>query len=331
MKLIKKVLTAGRAAALLAAAGMMFPGCGETITKTEYEEFEVPDYKEGTGGTAVTAENFIKIGDPEYAEEFPLGGEYKLDGDITLPPDGWQPVGSAAAPFSGRLHGSGYTITLTLPDSHLQYTGLFGYMKGAIIDNLKINLANDYGTVLVFDDENTKKDVEGVPAVLDSEDNVYLGILAAYAEDSIISGVTLGAEEGKGLNFRNTTAAPVSAGGILGYGLDIILTNSSSSVNIKAESAGWTGGITGRYWTTTSSGYSLLKGLTIKGNLDIKLTGVDKKLYAGGITGSGYMGDFLDNRCESGTLSVSSTKYCEIYAGGITGYFILPILYGTAR
>jgi len=315
MKLIKKVLTAGRAAALLAAAGMMFPGCGETITKTEYEEFEVPDYKEGTGGTAVTAENFIKIGDPEYAEEFPLGGEYKLDGDITLPPEGWQPVGSAAAPFSGKLHGSGHTITLTLPDSHLQYTGLFGYMKGAIIDNLNINLANDYGTVLVFDDENTKKDVEGVPAVLDSEDYVYLGILAAYAEDSIISGVTLGAEEGKGLNFRNTTAAPVSAGGILGYGLDIILTNSSSSVNIKAESAGWTGGIIG----CLAKSDGVLTYLTIKGDIDIDATD-DKTVYAGGIAGS-IGADVLvfNNECGSKKISVSITQFGTVYAGGIAG------------
>lgn len=44
--------------------------------------------------------------------------------------DSWTPVGSAAAPFTGKLDGAGHTIrSLPIPDADTNYQGLFGYVS----------------------------------------------------------------------------------------------------------------------------------------------------------------------------------------------------------
>lgn len=76
-----------------------------------------------------------------------LDGHYKLMADINLTDVGnWQPLGDSAIPFSGEFVGNGYTISGLTSQGHVS-GGLFGYISGAIISNIFIEV-NDISSLL---------------------------------------------------------------------------------------------------------------------------------------------------------------------------------------
>ena len=109
---------------------------------------------------------------------------YKLEQDYDLSGIEWTPVGTNGKPFTGVLDGNGHTIsninvnkfkvsyeTADTLDwiSSGDYQGLFGYISGAEIKNLKVS--------------NIIFDIDKAP-----EANYFLGAIAGYATDgSIIS------------------------------------------------------------------------------------------------------------------------------------------------
>jgi hypothetical protein len=65
---------------------------------------------------------------------------------------GWVPIGSNGHPFKGTFDGGGYTITgLYINNSSLTYVGLFGYLVGSIVDNLRLSDASVTGNEGVGD------------------------------------------------------------------------------------------------------------------------------------------------------------------------------------
>ncbi|MDR0275069.1 MAG: hypothetical protein LBI48_06975, partial [Burkholderiaceae bacterium] len=84
-----------------------------------------------------------------------LGLYYKLAGDIDLTDyllsyDGpgynggayWNPIGTAATPFTGNFDGAGHTINgLMIYRDSASYAGLFGYASGAVIANLGVGIS----------------------------------------------------------------------------------------------------------------------------------------------------------------------------------------------
>ena len=56
---------------------------------------------------------------------------------------GWLPVGAYSTPFTGSFDGNGYKITgLRIDRSNTGYVGLFGYINGATIRNLGVEIAS---------------------------------------------------------------------------------------------------------------------------------------------------------------------------------------------
>ncbi len=101
------------------------------------------------------------------ADSSTLAGNYILAADIDLSDiPNWQPIGDSANGFTGSFDGSGYEISgMTI--SGYEYAGLFGYVHGASISNLGVNVNN----------------------INSSSTHAYAGGLAAQANRSFISNV----------------------------------------------------------------------------------------------------------------------------------------------
>ena len=101
------------------------------------------------------------------ADSSTLAGNYILAANIDLSDiPNWRPIGDSANGFTGSFDGSGYEISgMTI--SGYEYAGLFGYVHGASISNLGVNVNN----------------------INSSSTHAYAGGLAAHANSSFISNV----------------------------------------------------------------------------------------------------------------------------------------------
>ena len=92
-----------------------------------YEEFDVV----GEG----TKESPFIITHPLQLQKITdrLSSYYKLGVNIDLTGREWIPIGTSAAPFTGNIDGTGYTITnLTYDNESGENVGLFGYNSGTV-------------------------------------------------------------------------------------------------------------------------------------------------------------------------------------------------------
>jgi len=87
------------------------------------------------------------------------GHHFKLTDDLNLAGKSWSPIGykydgNADTPFCGTFDGAGHEIMGLKVEENHDYLGLFGYIKGATVKNLKISSADissssgDYGAIL---------------------------------------------------------------------------------------------------------------------------------------------------------------------------------------
>jgi hypothetical protein len=289
---MKRMILCGCIAALLVS-------CEPEVT---YEDVDQPVYKaEIFYGTAIASRaDLEKIG----TEDYPLNGVYYLAEDIDLSGDLWTPLGpDKATPFSGVLNGNGKTLKgLTLQGGEAEAIGLFGYLVLAQVSNLTVELGNNLNTSIE----------------LTSENNQYIGVVAGYAENSLIAEVQIHAGEGKGLNIKKVAESPYNdffVGGALGYG------NTGTEIrNLKADlsltftsTSNWTagGGIVGY-------SVSVVRDCTIAGR--VEGTGsAGGNLWVGGIVGNSNT--TVENCASTVTLvsGINSGPNPTIYAGGITG------------
>jgi hypothetical protein len=157
---------AGRVEAIHIVAGF--------TTKVVYNFYE--DFASAPKSVA-SAVDLAKIG---VDAEWPLSGRYVLADAIEL--EDWTPLGSPATPFTGSFDGGGKTITINSFDATAlednQYIGIFAAVKGesehskARVKNLAIA-----STVSITALSTTKG--QGI------------GLVSGYAEDAVISGITL--------------------------------------------------------------------------------------------------------------------------------------------
>lgn len=75
---------------------------------------------------------------------------FKLTSDISLGGNSWTPIGiGVASRFMGNFDGDGHTITSFSCNTTGDYAGLFGYVAGAAIKNLKISGIECIGALYV--------------------------------------------------------------------------------------------------------------------------------------------------------------------------------------
>ncbi len=146
-----------------------------------------------------TMAKMVKSGDDAYTK-----GSYILANDITCPSDKeWTtPIGLYEVPFKGTFDGQGYTISsLTSTNTNQNYFGLFGYINGAELRNVNVevnfNLAGNsdsyigglcgYAATAINSDtdEKTVSKIYGciVSGTINVDNAEYLGGICGYVRD----------------------------------------------------------------------------------------------------------------------------------------------------
>jgi hypothetical protein len=284
---------------MAALAALMMICCDDGVG---YLSVVKPVYKQDIRyGIAIeSAADLKKIG---ADEDFPLDGAYYLSGNINLNGEEWTPLGpDAAHPFSGMFDGDGRTISgLRLPGGDRQYIGLFGYLSGARIANLTIDLANASAEIIELTGAGEQD----------------IGVVAAYSTYSSIYNVSVKGGEGKGLAVNKTAGGSIYIGGITGrlYTNNLMQDAAVVLLNLSVDSPAsiYAGGIFGETYR-----YNLVTGGSVSGSLRGNSTG-SGTVYVGGI--GGYMGyrESIDICTSSVTLVEGSGTTGAIYAGGVLG------------
>ena len=201
--------------------------------------------KDSTGRLIISdAEELAYIG----TNDVTLADNYILTADIDLSAvPNWQPIGDYSNRFSGSLDGNGFIIQ-DITTSGYAYSGLFGYMEGAVVRNLVL-LTNDIssssnnsfaGGLVGYAKESSISDsyalLQGNLSGFSNNSAVHVGGLAGYAEESnIINSFVIIEENLSG--FSNGSAAYI--GGLVGYAKISNVSNSFAMVedNILSRAA----------------------------------------------------------------------------------------------
>jgi filamentous hemagglutinin family protein len=146
-----------------------------------------------------------------------LAGNYVLFNDIdasSTSGSGFNPIGNASTPFSGRFNGFGYAINQLTINSGTDGTGLFGYTSNGSISNARLN------NVTVTGDYNYK-----------------IGALAGYNSNTpITNSYAIGVFTGEGDYM----------GGLVGHNLYSPITNSYADVDLFSYYFSDVGGLVGK-------------------------------------------------------------------------------------
>jgi hypothetical protein len=130
------------------------------------------------------------------------GAYFKQMSDIDLNTiDNWVPIGNSDDKFTGHYDGNGYEISNLTIDNTDNYTGLFGWIEDAEINEVTI----------------TNADVLG---------GDYSGILVGRTSSSLV----------KNCYTSGSIDAGQRVGGLIGYAYTSIVQNSSSSANVTGTS-----------------------------------------------------------------------------------------------
>ncbi len=171
---------------------------------------------------------------------FTLDANYELIANIDLSAD-YLPVGlNSNQYFSGTLDGNGYTVSgLNLSGTDYTYAGLFGYLNGATISNLKINNAivnGEYDSAgalagAVVDSTITKVAVTNAD-ITSTKDDAVVGAFVGMTQESDI---TISYATGEINATGNSTHAGGFAGTIVGGTIQSTYANTQINVNTESE------------------------------------------------------------------------------------------------
>lgn len=141
--------------------------------------------------------------------------------------EGWTPIGNSSSnSFQGKFLGNNHKITsLTINKPNKDYVGLWGYVNGATISDLKLECQNISG-------------------------RSYVGCLVGRSEESTISGISVTNTEIHASSFY--------LGGIIGVAIKTSLNNSSYVG--KVIGAERVGGVVGHF---SMELFQILKALRI--------------------------------------------------------------------
>jgi hypothetical protein len=218
-----------------------------------------------------------------------LNGRYVLEADIDLSDSDWTPIGTKENPFTGVLIGLGkvYVIKgLTINKPSSDYIGLFGYVKGAHIAVIWLDLGSN-----------------GIVG------NNYVGGIAGYISSSTITLVAVSGEYIKGNSYVGSIAGAAKASTIF---------YSGSSVNIEAT-GDYVGGIVGDANFVTIAVISYTCNIKAAGDYVGGIAGFSDfstiaiAMVYGEITGNKYVGS-MAGRLRFGVI-VASTYFHRVVNG----------------
>jgi filamentous hemagglutinin family protein len=253
-----------------------------------------------------------------------LGESYALARDIDLRSlatanagTGFQPLGDGSAQFTGKFDGQGFSVrNLTINRPGQQHQGLFGYISGATIQNLKVVDATIIGS------DNS------AVVVGQADGGTFRNVHATGSIDAAIGfnmGGLIGANNG-GLISDSSADVTVtvlggsnSVGGLVGYSSGTILrsratgnvTYTNTSVGAVGGLVGWNDGNISQSYATgnvTGTGSDFVGGLVGHHGFG----SIDRSYATGNVVGDTNVGGFAGQQA-GGTFSQSYAS------GAVTG------------
>lgn len=222
-------VTSGEANTLSVSAGSMFTYTGGYLSFDAFELDTTPlssdywDYVLPSGDITGYTEIATKADLDDIRND--LDGTYVLTGDITFEAadfevagdyynggEGWIPIGTDSAPFTGTLIGNNHTISgIVIDRSSGYYQGLFGYCDGATfetisLDDFDIDCLGYVGALSGYFVNGTIDRCIATNIVLDW-DRYYCGGLLGYVDASEI------------INSSTTTVSITSSTGTAGFNI----------------------------------------------------------------------------------------------------------------
>jgi uncharacterized repeat protein (TIGR02543 family) len=242
-----------------------------------------------------------------FANQVNTGFNYAICGrlmnDIDLTGVTWTPIGSGSNRiYTGTFEGSSKTVTLSISGS-VSYTGMFGYINGATVQNLTVageisGGANTAGIAGYIKGSSIINNCVNNATINSS--SYYVGGITGYADTSTITGCV---NNGTVNNTNNYI------GGITGYCTGT--TTVIGCVNNGAVTSTFynVGGITG-YSNSTGAISHCTNTSGIAGTYNVS-----------GIVGNNYSTGPITQCSNAGTVNAASTATSAAYsAGGIAGY-----------
>lgn len=179
--------------------GMDIKGDGSAITP-----FEVSEPKHLAVVRVLRDKNYIQINNIDFTSQYSYSDTVPSPLWATI--EGFEPIGTANAPFIGSYDGQGKLITnLYISRANTDNVGLFGYVKGtaekqASISNVHIELAGEMSLSL---NENNLSEVTVVPGNVTGKNNVGGLVGTAVNADitncSVVKGNVIGSNAVGGL------------------------------------------------------------------------------------------------------------------------------------
>lgn len=249
-----------------------------------------------------------------------LNAEFEIMNDINVAGTDWTPIGTKAAPFTGGLEGNGHSIIGLTIASCNGYSGLFGCVNGASIQNVNLSLAG-----ITIPTANKDSYVGSICGYAESTAfcNVTVsGVVSTANHSSDYVGMTAGvcayAKTSSFVNVSNlsTVEGYYTVGGVVAYSENSTFSTCFNTGNVTStyETAG---GIIAKVDTSDVNGgtYNYSK-LVNRGN-------ITSAFYTGGI-----IGKITDNSlttfafsecCNYGSVRSTNNEGTSNAAGGIMG------------
>ncbi len=161
--------------------------------------------------------SYIQMADIDFT-----AADFSEEGDFFNLGMGWRPIGAATAPFTGTYDGNGYTIRGLKITSSKSDQGLFGYVRGAVLQNVTLR-----------------------DSVISGTGNV--GGIAGTALNSTIT---------KCHSVSNiVTGTGENVGGLIGLAFSVTVNNCYVSGSVSGGDCvgGITGSLTGHYYDSIRS------------------------------------------------------------------------------
>ncbi len=223
---------------------------------------------------------------------------------------GFLPIGSEDSPFSGRFDGNGHSIDNLFLNHDLRDTGLFGYLRDAAIENVKLSgmtvTGNNFTGGLASRVINSS--IQNVRVEADVTSENYSGVLIAAVERSVLKNIRV-----------SGSAAGIISGGIAGRARFIDSDDVHAEVTIEGKE--FAGGLFGILWATTPDNQAISNCSS-----DSQVTSAEGD--AGGIIGIDLRSDFnsdpsIVNCTSSGTVTAE-------FAGGLVGRGAIDIQHSSS-
>ena len=273
----------------------------------------------GAAGTTTTQNQeitepteFLPISTAEQLAQIDVTKSYVLVNDINLGGAEWEPLGSAANPFSGWFDGNDFTISnYVITEKNDNYNGLFGVATGNIFDltiaNFSISYSTDFmtyagGLVGHMTGNITNVDVNGTINVTNTSSNTYAGLLSGFHSAYITSTMTVSQFEPS----------------------EVINCSSEGTITVISKNFAYVGGITGKAYNIHLSHAS--------SNVNMTVTSQKYRAFAGGLIGHNFSGilanyedvvdstDILIENCFANSTILIRDGGTWSTAGGLIGY-----------